>query len=68
MLILVKFNNMMLNCFGSVGGGSSSQTYLGEFLKEGAIESDDGDIEDNRAPSLTSSKSNLSDSIVSFHT
>lgn len=44
-------------------------SYLGAFLKEsgGGVESDEADIEDNRAPSITSSKSNLSDlSIVSI--
>lgn len=49
---------------------SSQMSYLGAFLKEttaGSVESDDADIEDNRAPSIASSKSNLSEiSIVSF--
>lgn len=47
-------------------------SYLDHFLKEssarhgGSVESEEGDIEDNRAPSVASSKSNLSDlSIVS---
>lgn len=47
-------------------------SYLDHFLKEsstrhgGSIESEEGDVEDNRAPSITSSKSNLSElSIVS---
>lgn len=48
-------------------------SYLDQFLKEssmrhgGSVESEEGDIEDNRAPSLTSSKSNLSElSVVSL--
>lgn len=44
-------------------------SYLEHFLKEtagstlrhGSVDSVEGDIEDNRAPSLTSSKSNISD-------
>lgn len=51
---------------------SSQMSYLDHFLKEtstrrgGSVESEEGDIEDNRAPSVTSSKSNLSEmSIVS---
>ncbi|BES88698.1 serine threonine-protein kinase [Nesidiocoris tenuis] len=43
---------------------SSQMSYLGAFLKEttaGSVESDDADIEDNRAPSIASSKSNLSE-------
>ncbi|XP_059484559.1 serine/threonine-protein kinase Genghis Khan isoform X4 [Neocloeon triangulifer] len=45
----------------------SQISYLDHFLKEspirhgGSVESEEGDIEDNRAPSITSSKSNLSD-------
>lgn len=53
---------------------SSQMSYFDQFIKEsstrhgGSVESEEGDIEDNRAPSLTSSKSNLSElSIVSFH-
>lgn len=52
---------------------SSQMSYFDQFIKEsstrhgGSVESEEGDIEDNRAPSLTSSKSNLSElSIVSF--
>lgn len=53
---------------------TSQMSYLEHFLKEtagstrhGSVDSVEGDIEDNRAPSLTSSKSNLSElSIVSF--
>lgn len=49
-------------------------SYLEHFLKEttsstrhGSVDSVEGDIEDNRAPSITSSKSNLSElSIVSI--
>jgi CBS domain containing-hemolysin-like protein len=48
-------------------------SYLDKFLIEssnrqrGSIESEEGDVEDNRAPSLASSKSNLSElSIVSI--
>jgi serine/threonine-protein kinase MRCK len=48
-------------------------SYLDKFLIEssnrqrGSIESEDGDVEDNRAPSLASSKSNLSElSLVSI--
>ncbi|XP_014282082.1 serine/threonine-protein kinase Genghis Khan isoform X1 [Halyomorpha halys] len=46
---------------------SSQMSYLGAFLKEsgGGVESDEADIEDNRAPSITSSKSNLSDLSIS---
>lgn len=51
---------------------SSQMSYLDHFLKEtstrhgGSVESEEGDIEDNRAPSIASSKSNLSElSIVS---
>lgn len=53
---------------------TSQMSYLEHFLKEtagstlrhGSVDSVEGDIEDNRAPSLTSSKSNLSDlSVVS---
>lgn len=44
---------------------ASQISYLDHFLKEsrntGSIESEDGDIEDNRVPSLTSSRSNLSE-------
>lgn len=46
---------------------SSQMSYLDHFLKEsstrhgGSVESEEGDIEDNRAPSLASSKSNLSE-------
>ncbi|XP_014247988.1 serine/threonine-protein kinase Genghis Khan isoform X2 [Cimex lectularius] len=44
---------------------SSQMSYLGAFLNKeataGSVESDDADIEDNRAPSITSSKSNLSE-------
>lgn len=50
-------------------------SYLEHFLKEtsgtrhGSVDSVEGDIEDNRAPSITSSKSNLSElSIVSILT
>ena len=50
----------------------SQMSYLDHFLKEssmrhgGSVESEEGDVEDNRAPSFTSSKSNLSElSIVS---
>lgn len=50
-------------------------SYLDKFLIEssnrqrGSIESEEGDVEDNRAPSLASSKSNLSElSIVSINT
>lgn len=45
----------------------SQISYLDHFLKEspirhaGSVESEEGDIEDNRAPSITSSKSNVSD-------
>jgi len=45
----------------------SQISYLDHFLKEspirhgGSVESEEGDIEDNRAPSIASSKSNLSD-------
>ncbi|XP_063233759.1 serine/threonine-protein kinase Genghis Khan [Bacillus rossius redtenbacheri] len=45
---------------------SSQMSYLEHFLKEssnrhgGSVESEDGDVEDNRAPSVTSSKSDLS--------
>lgn len=50
-------------------------SYLEHFLKEtasstrhGSADSVEGDIEDNRAPSITSSKSNLSEfSIVSTY-
>lgn len=48
-------------------------SYLDHFLKEsstrhgGSVESEEGDIEDNRVPSVASSKSNLSElSIVSL--
>lgn len=49
-------------------------SYLERFLKEtagstrhGSVDSVEGDIEDNRAPSIASSKSNLSElSIVSL--
>jgi CBS domain containing-hemolysin-like protein len=48
-------------------------SYLDKFLIEssnrqrGSVESEEGDVEDNRAPSLTSSKSNLSElSLVSI--
>jgi serine/threonine-protein kinase MRCK len=48
-------------------------SYLDKFLIEssnrqrGSIESEEGDVEDNRAPSIASSKSNLSElSIVSI--
>jgi len=48
-------------------------SYLDKFLIEssnrqhGSIESEEGDVEDNRAPSVASSKSNLSElSIVSI--
>lgn len=52
---------------------TSQMSYLEHFLKEttsstrhGSVDSVEGDIEDNRAPSITSSKSNLSElSIVS---
>ncbi|XP_073988373.1 serine/threonine-protein kinase gek [Rhodnius prolixus] len=47
---------------------SSQMSYLGAFLKDsatattqGSVESDDADVEDNRAPSVASSKSNLSE-------
>ncbi|XP_049786774.1 serine/threonine-protein kinase Genghis Khan [Schistocerca cancellata] len=44
---------------------SSQVSYLDRFLKEthhgGSVESEEGDVEDNRAPSVTSSKSNLSE-------
>ncbi|XP_057341565.1 serine/threonine-protein kinase MRCK beta isoform X1 [Microplitis mediator] len=47
---------------------TSQMSYLEHFLKEtagstrhGSVDSVEGDIEDNRAPSLTSSKSNLSE-------
>ncbi|KAE8752370.1 hypothetical protein FOCC_FOCC000842 [Frankliniella occidentalis] len=46
---------------------SSQMSYLDHFLKEssarhgGSVESEEGDIEDNRAPSVSSSKSNLSE-------
>lgn len=47
-------------------------SYLDKFLIEssnrqhGSVESEEGDVEDNRAPSVASSKSNLSElSIVS---
>jgi serine/threonine-protein kinase MRCK len=50
-------------------------SYLDKFLIEssnrqhGSVESEEGDVEDNRAPSLASSKSNLSElSIVSIAT
>nr|CAD7255964.1 unnamed protein product [Timema shepardi] len=45
---------------------SSQMSYLDHFLKEsstrhgGSIESEEGDVEDNRAPSVTSSKSDIS--------
>jgi len=53
---------------------TSQMSYLEHFLKEttsstrhGSVDSVEGDIEDNRAPSVTSSKSNLSElSIVSI--
>lgn len=53
---------------------TSQMSYLEHFLKEttsstrhGSVDSVEGDIEDNRAPSITSSKSNLSElSIVSI--
>jgi hypothetical protein len=53
---------------------TSQMSYLEHFLKETAgnarhssVDSVEGDIEDNRAPSITSSKSNLSElSIVSI--
>jgi hypothetical protein len=48
-------------------------SYLDKFLIEssnrqrGSVESEEGDVEDNRAPSVASSKSNLSElSIVSI--
>lgn len=48
-------------------------SYLDKFLIEssnrqrGSVESEEGDVEDNRAPSIASSKSNLSElSIVSI--
>lgn len=55
---------------------TSQMSYLEHFLKEttsstrhGSVDSVEGDIEDNRAPSITSSKSNLSElSIVSILT
>ncbi|KAJ9576946.1 hypothetical protein L9F63_006472, partial [Diploptera punctata] len=45
---------------------SSQLSYLDKFLKDttcraGSIESEEGDIEDNRPPSIASSKSNLSE-------
>ncbi|KAL6421047.1 hypothetical protein ACFW04_013572 [Cataglyphis niger] len=46
---------------------TSQMSYLEHFLKEtgstrhGSVDSVEGDIEDNRAPSITSSKSNLSE-------
>jgi serine/threonine-protein kinase MRCK len=50
-------------------------SYLDKFLIEssnrqrGSVESEEGDVEDNRAPSLASSKSNLSElSLVSIAT
>jgi len=50
-------------------------SYLDKFLIEssnrqhGSVESEEGDVEDNRAPSVASSKSNLSElSIVSITT
>lgn len=61
-------------CLSSVLERPTSQmSYLEHFLKEttsstrhGSVDSVEGDIEDNRAPSITSSKSNLSElSIVS---
>lgn len=52
---------------------TSQMSYLEHFLKEtsstrhGSVDSVEGDIEDNRAPSIASSKSNLSElSIVSI--
>ena len=53
---------------------TSQMSYLEHFLKEtasstrhGSADSVEGDIEDNRAPSISSSKSNLSElSIVSI--
>ncbi|XP_012250949.2 serine/threonine-protein kinase Genghis Khan isoform X1 [Athalia rosae] len=50
---------------------TSQMSYLEHFLKEtagstrhGSVDSVEGDIEDNRAPSLTSSKSNLSEQSI----
>ncbi|KAK7790994.1 hypothetical protein R5R35_011454 [Gryllus longicercus] len=46
---------------------SSQMSYLDHFLKEsstrhgGSVESEEGDVEDNRAPSVASSKSNISE-------
>lgn len=44
---------------------ASQISYLDHFLKEsrhtGSVESEDGDIEDNRVPSIASSRSNLSE-------
>ncbi|GFG29816.1 hypothetical protein Cfor_00242 [Coptotermes formosanus] len=54
---------------------SSQMSYLDKFLIEssnrqrGSVESEEGDVEDNRAPSLASSKSNLSElSIAKWET
>ncbi|XP_046676035.1 serine/threonine-protein kinase Genghis Khan isoform X4 [Homalodisca vitripennis] len=52
---------------------SSQMSYLDHFLKEtstrhgGSVESEEGDIEDNRAPSVASSKSNLSELSIDPH-
>ncbi|XP_054256943.1 serine/threonine-protein kinase MRCK alpha-like isoform X2 [Macrosteles quadrilineatus] len=52
---------------------SSQMSYLDHFLKEtsarhgGSVESEEGDIEDNRAPSIASSKSNLSEMSMDHH-
>ncbi|CAB0033595.1 unnamed protein product [Trichogramma brassicae] len=50
---------------GSMGGGNGSAAAAAAAavaaLRHGSIDSADGDVEDNRAPSITSSKSNLSE-------
>ncbi|XP_065345680.1 serine/threonine-protein kinase Genghis Khan isoform X4 [Cloeon dipterum] len=59
--------NYMLSLLEVLDRPPSQISYLDHFLKEspirhgGSVESEEGDIEDNRAPSITSSKSNLSD-------
>ncbi|XP_014233226.1 serine/threonine-protein kinase Genghis Khan isoform X1 [Trichogramma pretiosum] len=50
---------------GNMGGGNGSAAAAAAAavaaLRHGSIDSADGDVEDNRAPSITSSKSNLSE-------
>lgn len=61
--VLIFLNLSKISIFSVLERGPSQMSYLGTFLKEsgGAVESDEADIEDNRAPSIASSKSNLSD-------